>query len=80
MDVHSVVEGGENEVRDSEDGDEERDHEEELKLVDDELHLGELGGQEDAGQSEEEARVAQEPVREVEEPPPERDGQTGRNG
>ena len=68
--VHPVVEGGEDEVRDAEDGDEERGDEQELELVDDGRHVGEARRQEDAGQGEEEGRVAQEPVREVEEPPP----------
>ena len=70
MAVHPVVEGGEDEVRDAEDGDEERGDEQELELVDDGRHVGEARRQEDAGQGEEEGRVAQEPVREVEEPPP----------
>ena len=71
--VHPVVEGGEDEVHYTEDGDEERDHEQELELVDDGYHVGEPRGQEDASQSEEEGGVSQEPVREVEEPPPEGD-------
>ena len=71
--VHPVVEGGEDEVNDPQDGDEKCDHEQELKLIDDRHHVGESRGQEDARQGEEEGRVAQEPVREVEEPAPERD-------
>ena len=71
--VHSVVEGGEDEVHDPEDGDEERDHEQELELVDDRHHVGKPRRQEDARQGEEESRVAQEPVCEVEKPAPERD-------
>ena len=78
MPVHPVVEGGEDEVRDAEDGDEERGHEEELELVDDGGHVGEAGRQEDAGQGEEEGRVPQEPVREVEEPPPAGDAIKGK--
>ena len=76
--VHPVVEGGEDEVRDAEDGDEERGDEQELELVDDGRHVGEARRQEDAGQGEEEGRVAQEPVREVEEPPPAGDTKKGK--
>ena len=71
--VHSVVEGGEDEVNDPEDGHKKCDDEQEFKLVDDRHHVGESRGQEDARQGEEEGRVAQEPVREVEKPAPERD-------